>query len=404
MIPALLAFLLAFGTPAQAATVFFCANYKVDYSNNTAHDEYFTNDDDQPARGARIKVTENGGSVVSDAYSDDGGCSAGLTLDPLKSYTVQIVSDAKLHTNYVQVKDPTGTYFIASTALSSYTPPSTGDIKPIYTNVNPTWNVAAVAGWAAYDQWGGLTNQTFRFRVVSAGNDMQQNGGNPYSTIHDYEDTYVVIHEMGHQVSFLANNAVLGTNSMDYGASANGCPALVGGHDLNSKEFQKAAFMEGFASFYAELVFNDDTLNSDCYYHHGGEDWNLDNVVDSLDAQDPSCELGPYPYPGATTPINEYDYLGDYCLFSGASNNRGTQYDWMRFLWDLHTDGGWGSPPPLATSLAVIDASTPQTWHQTGVADNLTAGSPAYELRQAAISQGILTFWDGNDDLNGVQR
>ncbi|MEZ4240399.1 MAG: hypothetical protein R3F59_30445, partial [Myxococcota bacterium] len=173
-----------------------------------------------------------------------------------------------------------------------------------------------------------------------------------------------------------------------------------GGHDLNSKEYQKAAAMEGFASFYAELAFNDDSTNADCYYHHSGEDWNL-NSSTLDDDHDPSCDLGPYDYPGATSPIDEYDYLGDYCLATGASDNRATQYDYMRFFWDLHTK----SPSLTFDQIAEVwDGSDPQSWAKNGTPDNTTAGNPAYELVQAATALGYDTTWTTYDSLNGVQR
>jgi len=403
----LILFLLGPAAHASSASVIFCASYQVAYTGNTAHDDYITSNGDQLARGAKIKVTRNSdSSVISNAYSNSAtGCSSSITLDTGESYTVKIIADALINGNTIQVKNTDGTAIWSSTALGSYTPPSGGENKAIVTGTHAAWNVAAAAGWAIYHQPGGLTSQTLTFWTGEAGNDFQENSGDQYSDIHNDEDKYKVGHEMGHQMSFLFNGKTADTNTLNYGADANGCPALAGGHDFNSKEYQKAAAMEGFASFYAELAFNDDSSNSDCYYHHSGEDWNLDSVVNSSDASDPSCDLGPYAYPGATSPIDPYDYLGDYCLTSGVSNNRATQYDYMRFLWDLHVKSGGGVVPLTLSEIGdVWDASDPEGWDKTGSASNTTAGNPAYELRQAAVGLSYTTSWDNWDDLDGVQR
>lgn len=193
-------------------------------------------------------------------------------------------------------------------------------------------------------------------------------------------------HELGHQLAYRKN----GDNgpSKSYDAAWNNCfTDNEQKHEAVSKEYQSAAASEGFAHYYAAVSFND-TAQSDCgFAYYKSTDWNLD---DNLDPQWVSCEGGPM------TGVDGHDYLGDWC--TGTLTNRATEWDWLRFLWDLDTDEG-------VTTEQIFEiwaGAYPHTWVAYG--DATGSGYPASRLRDAADARGLLTAWDAWDNENGVQR
>lgn len=56
----------------------------------------------------------------------------------------------------------------------------------------------------------------------------------------------------------------------------------------------------------------------------------------------------------------------------------------------------------FAEIVAIWGTSDPCDWNETG--NGSGAGYPAYELRQAASSEGFSTEWDGWDNTEGVHR
>ena len=91
------------------------------------------------------------------------------------------------------------------------------------------------------------------------------------------------------------------------------------------------------------------------------------------------------------------DYLGDWCA-TGTTNNRGTEWDWLRFLWDLDTGGGVST----TTIFQIYNVSNPGSWNATG--DGTGGSYPAERLRDAADDESVLSEWDYWDDYNGVHR
>ena len=139
------------------------------------------------------------------------------------------------------------------------------------------------------------------------------------------------------------------------------------------------AVNEGIASYYAAAIWNR-TDESDCYYTPSyALDWTQDGVGDS--SAEFSCESGVY------AGVDSYDYMGDYCLAVGAVTNRGTQYDWMRFFWDLETDQGLS----VTDIFAIWDEADPDAWTASGAGSG--ASFPAYELDAAASALGYGAEW-----------
>ncbi len=171
---------------------------------------------------------------------------------------------------------------------------------------------------------------------------------------------------------------------------------------MNQKEHQSSAAWEGIAHFYAALAFND-TSESDCVFvYYKNTDWNLDEEFSPLLIEAAefavSCESGP-----SNNPLP--DYLGSYC--DGTLDNRGTEYDWLRFWWDLETKEG------ISTTeiYSIWDGAEPDDWNANGDLHchgaSLLPGcadEPATRLFDSAASLGFESAWVSWDVYNGVHR
>jgi hypothetical protein len=189
-----------------------------------------------------------------------------------------------------------------------------------------------------------------------------------------------------------AKNGWLG-NNQDYDAAPDGCPSSTPTvlHDFPYKEFNSGAAVEGFAHFYSAMAFNEDTSpGADCEVQkHYDVDWDRSGVRGDTfaDTDTFSCEGGfdawdPPPVNQYVQQADNFDYLGDHCLASGQSNNRGTTYDWMRMFWDLRTDEGV-TPDVIFAIWAEAD---PDDWNATG--NGTGAGYPAFRMSVAAYDVG----------------
>lgn len=120
-----------------------------------------------------------------------------------------------------------------------------------------------------------------------------------------------------------------------------------------------------------------------------------------------SCQTAP-------SNANFPDYLGHQC--SGTLTNRATEYDWLRFFWDLDYDQGLST----TTIYTIWDWANSDNWHASGdgwdtystsTPCSIWTGSaymppswPSGRLRCAADTAGYLTEWDAEDAANGVHR
>src|SRR5262245_5868513 len=95
----------------------FCGWYRLSFADDmaslpvgSASYDYWTTNDDQRARGAKIKVIRNSDrAVVHEAFTPwtgvDIGCTLSLTLNSAESYEVRIYSTGNVNGNTITVKN-----------------------------------------------------------------------------------------------------------------------------------------------------------------------------------------------------------------------------------------------------------------------------------------------------------
>jgi hypothetical protein len=113
-------------------------------------------------------------------------------------------------------------------------------------------------------------------------------------------------------------------------------------------------------------------------------DWKADDDSADLDEDNVfDCESSPAP--NQSPPIGNFAYFVEKCIATGWTYNRGTQYDWLRFLWDCNTDAlhGGHSVPSI---FQILDDADPDSWNANG---NLNADSDnPYERLKDASGEG----------------
>ncbi len=382
---------LLLSAPAFAATynVTVCADLETDYYDVGGSDDFYTDNDPKPARGVYMEITTSSGASVWADYTDpegsDAGCTTTLTLSSTKTYNVRILSKADIYGNYIKVYDDSSTPAIWASSTQSFSP--TASTTETFTwGPHKAWNLVSAAGWALQRRDAGLSGETFTFYNEacpgSGSNCYRQSDDALYIPSDNYK--FVIAHEMGHKVA-AASNGGSGA-AFSYAASSTDCPWTSSGHSITSEEYQSAAVNEGIASYYAAVIWNR-TDESDCWYDpHYSLDWDQDGVGDS--SAEFSCEGG------AVAGMDAYDFTGDYCLASGPTTNRGTQYDWIRFFWDLETDQGMSTEEIFT----VWDGADPHSWTASGSGSG--AGFPAYELTLSAVLLGYGTEWTDQEALD----
>jgi len=405
-----LGLIVAFPAWATNYTVTFCGKYAVDYddASTSVGDDYFTSNADKVARGAYIRVRRDSDShdMYANFTPDDGGsgvtgCTSALVLSSTSTYTVTLYSTAYVNGNYIRVmNNPDDVTLYAYTAYSSWSPSSTTTLTFTTTSIDVgPWNLAAAAGYAIFEHNGLVTGETYQlFRSgcnpvthlssCTKGSDMYYD-----PTTGGDNDKYIIVHELGHGIGAKKHGS---GPDHDYDALLQNCYTSTsnndGQHEMNSKEYQSSAASEGWAHYYAAITFNDDTDSSTCKFkYYKSVDWDLDHDG-GVSAPVVNCQGAP------VTGIADTggDYLGNMCY--GTLSDRGTEYDWLRFWWDLHTVEGVS----FAKTLCIVDDADWDTWNASG--DGSGGAYPSNRLRNGANTEGVLTEWDNQDHANGVDR
>ena len=391
--------LLAYATaPAHALFVqaTYCVEYNIDYTDAATGD--LLTGSTTKARGVMLRFFPDGLAPYDDYYVDwdgaDPGCRT-ITLDDSTPYTVKVVHQAFVNDNYLRSMTTDNGAIYATTVATGHVPVNNRQYDYDIGPTNSVRNLAA-ATWAMQRRSVGIEWETIDLFNATCPNTSTSCAGSAGVWIkpdHSYYK-FIIGHELGHKLSYLAN----GGNTPAKSGSANpgDCsPAYANsGHKMNSKEYQSIASSEAIAHFYSAIAFNHDQPFDDCEIEkHYQPDWNLDGVYTVDDVTIFSCESGI-----SSLGIDNFDYLGDYCVANGAWQNRGTEYDWLRHFWDLRTDMEVSG----ADIFEIWDRANPHTWIASGIGQG--SNYPSDRLEDAADDVGVLGEWNSSASSNGVQR
>jgi hypothetical protein len=389
---------LSMPAAAHAATVNvkFCFNLEVTF-RDAAIGDYWDTETSVDARYVKGSVKSTGGSVVWDGYADSAGCSPSVALSTNKRYVVAIQSEAVVSggNQVVVYDDATTPATYTWTASSSYRPSASG-------TKNYTWplsasgsayasNVLAVAHRTIDRYDGGLTSDLFVvYHDPCPGSSSSCMKPMNVDATHTWWPTvfisdkdsfgdrnkYVMAHEMGHLVGAMADEhrRMGGADSTadDSVTSALSTCADGSGHHMESEEWENSAVSEGWAHFYAAVMWNDRST-TDCDFLQ----WNPTRATI------------------ACTDLE--NFVVDEC-YTGSSPSlyTGNEGQYLAFWWHLYTDEGY----TFDQIVQAFSAADPKSW---------TAASTGFDvysdLRDGAIAYGIdADAWDYWAAVTGIDQ
>jgi hypothetical protein len=378
-----------------------CGKVAIDFADTNVGEDFWTDEDDKPARGIWIHIKNiTTQATVWEGWTpwngSDKGCAPVQQLDSATEYGVQLHSKAQVDDHYILSYRENGELRVA---YRSFTPTASGT-ENVSTNVTDVWNNFAVGIRALSRKSIEMEDQSSMIIRMNdtyccgnkTGPCLCGDDGELY--LDSLPNKFQIAHEIGHFVGYARDG--YNTPALDYDAPPNTCYGSYFYHTFNEKEYQSAAAVEGWAHFYAAMVWNK-TTESTCWFKGVNEvDWDYDY---DKDGRRFNCELGPKEEPPDPNPPgmpDNSDYLGDIC--DAPLDNRGTPYDWLRFWWDLTTD----QDVPFASCLDIYDWADPRNWRENDM--EVWIDKPSKRLRDAADDLGYLDEWDNEDNFNGVHR
>ncbi|HBL25228.1 MAG TPA: hypothetical protein DD490_00155 [Acidobacteria bacterium] len=221
------------------------------------------------------------------------------------------------------------------------------------------------------------------------------------TTEHKYRQKFLVGHEVGHTLEESHQFATFGTKKYLHGGLA--AYTLAGGgaacdsagelHALTSLEYTSDAIMEGFGHFLSADAYNDHNQATGRFTYYK-DDLGFPRDI-RLEGQTAFNMVAPY---------ESNRFAQRVC--DDTADNEGTELDWLRFFWDLHSEGGAADGGHLSLFKLRVDAAFQgTTWTaQNGydlLQQNVCEGEPAVQAYQI----DFLAF-AGSDDLlggNGVK-
>ena len=355
------------------------------------------------ARGVYVVILDENDPIplfYADYVSDGGGtggCTPVLSFDDTTTYEIRVWSKAKVNGVYLEVWTDIQANTLYSHVDQGWSPAAsaaTTHTMQVDAGIQHTgWGQLAVGTWAFHrNRMGVPVGETIEF----FDDDCCFSGGGKVHAQHD--NKYVIAHEIGHAVGYF--NDGKRNPEKSYWSPEDSCDGdgiALGQHGNTTKEWQSAAVTEGWADFYAAWLWNRRT-ESDCWYErHYASDFDLDLIPD---VQAYSCEG--IPTPNLSSYVSARDWLEDLidapdpqdC--SGTMVNKGTQYDWMRFFWDMTTDEGV-MPEDLGELYGLME---PHSFDPKGLTLTVT-DDPTFRLDVACGSMGLVAACD--DQSNNGQ-
>ena len=215
-------------------------------------------------------------------------------------------------------------------------------------------------------------------------------------TEHKYRQKFLMGHEVGHAFEKAYQTARHGTMNGTGGSyflnqemQDPDCASGAELHSLTSIEYTSAALNEGFAHFVSADSYNDHNQTDGRFtYYKGYLGFPEFIALEGLPAFD------------AANPHRSNRFAERVCAV--VPENAGTELDWMRFFWDLHTVGGGADDEHHDLLELRVDAAFRGTnWDSENgydlLEDNACNGSAAAQSFQAAF----LDFAGSDDGLGG---
>lgn len=404
--------LLGLSPPALAYTVSVCIDWNAVYADGPGvGDDYVnTNTADIDAYGVKVKVDDGTTTVFEGYASDSTGCTANFTASGGVNYDVRVYGEASINGNTLYYKlFGSGLY---STVFDDYIFASNGT----YTFDVPNGHLARVMGVLSYalkNRDLSVTGETINVWRNSDGasgpcpTTSCNNGGEIYylvnASLPDHSTfKNVLAHEFGHKMMYLRGGVSSISKSYAADDATTSCPdesSNANSHSRNSVEYHSAAAIEGYAHYYASVVFNQ-VGGAGCWaYSHGSVNWDNTGGGGGGDGNIYDCDGPPMTIVGVT--FSQGDYMLDQCGdIAGLAN----EYDYQRFFWDLSDK----EPPSESYSLGagdiadvIGDASV--GWnaaYQTSYPEHLD--NPMERMETEAAEFG--TTWGDLMVENGVYR
>ena len=402
--------LLALTQTAQATTynVRFCIQWDILFadSDESGFDDYFNTNSHKDALGAYYYIKIAGGAGITTGYAAESGYYAGCTsvvaLDSGVQYDVYVYSKAEVNGNTVYVYDEdTSPALYSDVVWDNWSPTSSLPVTRSTVTEGGWVNLIAASSYAVHRNNGGMTSKTYTIYAVGEDDDdttactgetvgtgdTENCGGYIWMQPSRHDDRYVIVHEMGHRVARYANGDV--SAHSDYTLAQTGTCEW-SGHAMTSGEFSSATANEGIAHLYPAVTFNDVTDESgDCWFwYYKNVDWdNYGGPNSTIHWAD--CETNDHCDNSGEScgPIDGNNYLEKECVMS-SYENRGVEYDWLRFWWDLLNEEGL----TYDDALDIWATAEPNEWNANDdEGPHIT--DPGPQLYYAADTLGIGTEW-----------
>jgi len=341
-------------------------------------------------------------ATLKNGYVDDNtGCYTQQVMSSTLDYAIKVKSRALVNGVYVGVYDDETTptertlVFYAGTIANHFTPTSAAPLNLVVPDSN--WSrELAVGTYAMNKNNAGLGEELKYVDTLCC------NGGYQRYIRAATDHKFVLGHETGHGVLRIrdGNN----TPQENQGAGEDNCNGddIVTSHSTTSKEWYSTALKEGIADFYSAWIFNVHVGQSDCEYdRHYGTDFDLDGDFETADGL-ADCEA--VPASGLASYVSGDDWLEDLinaadpAACSGGMTHKSTQFDILRYGWDMLTD----QAVPFSEIVDIWDDANPRDWNDTH--NILTpANDPENRWSDAADANGFLAEHLA-EDHNGLDH
>lgn len=306
-------------------------------------------------RRARYALIQINGSFPRSVYLDSKGCTSWIFQTGV-STQVKLYSRGRRADGKFTVERQSDKAYSVITLNVKFTEPVQSKTYTIGVGGDTVtwWSAYSTIAQGYYRANGGENNLDLTVRVFSAeGNKATTNLGLANDRIYlknwGARKKFVVGHELGHIIGARTTDDGFGaTGSLtrgdcSYSADNAGVinapcwpssPDNSSDHGLKSLEYAGCAISEGWAHFYASMLWNDKTSDGTFVYWPGGG-----VTTHSLESGD-------------------FDNRVSQCVSKSATRRYGVEEDWMRLFWDVWTQKVNGSNPTHLQMLDWIDDSS----------------------------------------------